>query len=273
MTDASPAAFDSGSHKEFVDYYAEASVSPDTLKRFTALRDHLLTAIGRGSEKLDILDVGCGAGTFSILSAELGHRVVGIDVNEQLVQLARDRTRGTGTNPAVEFRVASAMDLPFPDRSFDIVCCPELLEHVEDWQRCIDEFTRVLRPHGLLYLSTTNRLCPKQQEFNLPLYSWYPAFIQRRYVRLAMTTRPEIANYAKYPAFHWFTFYGLRSALRKRGYQRFLDRFDIAAQIRRTGLKRLILTGARTIPGLRLLGQIASSGTVIAAIYGGPGRR
>src|SRR5262249_5233630 len=132
----------------------------------------------------------------------------------------------------------------------------------------IDEFTRVLRPRGLLYLSTTNRLCPRQQEFNLPLYSWYPPFVQRRYVKLAMTTRPEIANYAKYPAFHWFTFYGLHSTLRERGYARFLDRFEIAAQDHRTGLKGLVLRSLRAVPALRLLAQMASEITVIVAIRG-----
>jgi 2-polyprenyl-3-methyl-5-hydroxy-6-metoxy-1,4-benzoquinol methylase len=54
----------------------------------------------------------------------------------------------------------------------DVCLLPELLEHVADWQSCLNEAARVLRPGGLLYLSTTNVLCPRQQEFNLPLYSF-----------------------------------------------------------------------------------------------------
>ncbi len=62
-----------------------------------------------------------------------------------------------------------------------------------------------MRPGGVLYLTTTSCLCPSQMEFRLPLYSWYPGFLKRRYERLAKTTRPELANFAIYPAVHWFS--------------------------------------------------------------------
>ncbi len=93
---------------------------------------------------------------------------------------------------------------------------PELLEHVEDWQTCLNEAVRALRPGGALYLSTTNALNPVQDEFELPFYSWYPGFLKRHYERLAVTTRPELVNHAKYPAVHWFTFFGLKPYLRAR---------------------------------------------------------
>jgi 2-polyprenyl-3-methyl-5-hydroxy-6-metoxy-1,4-benzoquinol methylase len=256
-------SFDTSSHDRFYEYYAAESATPATERRFRVLRDHLLAAYDRpAGTKLDMLDIGCGAGTFSILWAELGHRVTGIDINEPLIDLARKRAREAGHD--IAFKVASATELPFPDRSFDVVCSPELLEHVQNWTQCIAELTRVLRPGGMLYLSTTNRLCPKQQEFNLPLYSWYPPVLQRRYVRLAMTTRPELANYAKYPAFNWFTFFGLRRYLRGRGFTRCFDRFDLAG--RSAGLKGMVFSAIRGIPGLRIVAQVACPGTIIAAI-------
>ena len=75
----------------------------------------------------------------------------------------------------------------------DVCLLPELLEHVADWQSCLKEAPRVLRSGGLLYLSTTNVLRPRQEEFNLPLYSWYPGPLKRYCERLAMTTRPALA--------------------------------------------------------------------------------
>ena len=49
-----------------------------------------------------------------------------------------------------------------------------------------------------MYISTTSKLCPIQEEFNLPWYSWYPAPLKRYFERRAVTDWPAIANYAKY---------------------------------------------------------------------------
>jgi ubiquinone/menaquinone biosynthesis C-methylase UbiE len=51
-------------------------------------------------------------------------------------------------NPAVELREADVEALPFPDRSFDLVLCVEVLRYLEDPQPCIAEIARVLRPGG-----------------------------------------------------------------------------------------------------------------------------
>jgi 2-polyprenyl-6-hydroxyphenyl methylase/3-demethylubiquinone-9 3-methyltransferase len=59
----------------------------------------------------------------------------------------------------------------WPNRSMDVCLVPELLEHVREWRECLADFARVLRPGGVLVLTTNNKLCPVQQEFNLPLYS------------------------------------------------------------------------------------------------------
>ena len=154
---------------------------------------------------LRVADIGCGAGTQSLLWAELGHSVFGLDVNAPLVEVAQRRAAERGL--PVDFRVGTATALPLEDSSVDVCLLPELLEHVPDWEACLREAARSLDVGGLLYVSTTNVLCPVQSEFNLPLYSWYPSFVKRRYERLAVTTRPAIANYAKYPAVNWFTFY------------------------------------------------------------------
>ena len=82
---------------------------------------------------------------------------------------------------------------------------------------CVREAARVLKRGGVLYLSTTNVLCPVQEEFELPLYSGTRRPFKRRYQRLALTTRPELVNHARYPAVHWFSYYGLRDHLRGSG--------------------------------------------------------
>lgn len=255
--------WDTASHPEFYEYYAKESQSPQTLRRYGAIRDMLLRVLsseGARNTGLDVADIGCGAGTQCVLWAQLGHRVHGLDVNEPLVRLARERAAAAGL--AIEFRVGSAVSVPWADASMDVCLAPELLEHVADWRACLDEFSRILRPGGLLFVSTTNVLCPRQQEFNLPLYSWYPAPLKRRCERLAVTTRPQLANYAKYPAVNWFSFYGLRSALAPRGL-RCLDRFDVMDLDGRGRTARGLVAAVRALPPLRWLGHVATSGTFV----------
>jgi 2-polyprenyl-3-methyl-5-hydroxy-6-metoxy-1,4-benzoquinol methylase len=259
-------SYDHGSDPHFLEYYAQASQSPETIGRFSRVRDRaiaLLAERGGARSPLDVVDIGCGAGTQTLLWAELGHRVRGLDVNAPLIAVAQARCRARGL--PVTFDVGTATALPYEDESADVVLLPELLEHVDDWQRCLDEAARLVRPGGLLYLSTTNVLCPRQQEFELPLYSWYPAPLKRRYERLAVTTRPELVNHAKYPAVHWFSYYGLSRYLRSRGFNT-LDRFDMLARQPLSAARRLLVTAVRRVPPLNVLAQACTGGTVVWAV-------
>lgn len=250
---------------EFFKYYAEASESKATLERFAGVK----VAMERVAEKEQIGpgpwtvgDVGCGAGTQCLMWARAGHKVHGVDINEKLVTLGAARAARAGL--AIDFNVGTATKLPWPDQSMQIVLCPELLEHVADWEGVVSELVRVVAPGGLMLISTTNWLCPRQEEFDLPAYSWYPAPLKRRYVRLATTTRPELANHAKYPAVHWFSYYGLRRHLARFGF-RCMDRFDVAALGRSGGAAGAVLAVLRATPLTRFVGHLLSSYTLVVA--------
>jgi 2-polyprenyl-3-methyl-5-hydroxy-6-metoxy-1,4-benzoquinol methylase len=218
--------WDHDSDERFTQYYAEASRSAATLQRFNAIRDRVLGVIGYGSSKrvLDVADIGCGAGTQSLIWAEMGHKVYGLEVNEPLLKLARCRSAEAGY--PIDFQLGSATRLPWINQSIDVCLMIELLEHIAEWEMCVRECARVLRPKGVLVLITSNKLCPVQREFNLPLYSWYPESMKRYCENLAVTSRPDFANYAKYPAVNWFTFFTLQEFLAPLGF-RCLDRFDL----------------------------------------------
>ena len=255
-----------GQIRTFLAYYEEASLSETTLQRSRTIRDKALTLLaarGRDTAHLRVADIGCGAGTQSLLWAELGHSVLGLDVNSPLIEVARRRAAERGVS--VDFRVGTAIALPLEDSSVDVCLLPELLEHVADWETCLREAARSLDAGGLLYLSTTNVLCPIQSEFNLPLYSWYPGFAKRYCERLAVTTRPSLANYAKYPAVNWFTFYGLRDYLAPLGFD-CLDRFDMIDLDHVRAPLRLLLKMARAIAPARFFGHVLTRGTALFAI-------
>ena len=249
----------------FVSYYEELSTNPRTLARFEAIQKVLLRVLGpnAAATTLDVADIGCNTGMQCHLWAKLGHRVRGLDISDALLQVARRRAAEAGL--PIVFELGSATSLPWPDASMDVCIAPELLEHVADWQSCVNEFARVLRPGGVLYLTTTNVLCPRQEEFTLPFYSWYPPPVKRYCERLAVTTHPQIVNYASYPAVHWFSFYGLRRYLDRLGLTS-MDRFDVIDIDEKHGAVRLALKTIRAMPPARLLAHMTQGGTMLVAV-------
>ena len=264
-TEAKPPASPGDEERdEFFEYYAEESTSEATLERFHSIKDVVERALRKAGREgnLEIADIGCGAGTQSLIWAREGHRVHGMDINEKLIGLARER--GSRESLDVTFEIGDAAKLSWADNSMDVCLVPELLEHVPQWETCLDEFARILRPGGVLYLSTNNTLCPVQNEFDLPLYSWYPGWLKRRYERLAVTTRPELVNHAQYPAVSWFNFYGLRREMARRGLGA-IDRFD-ALDIDRLGTGgRFAIRLIRALPPVRWLAHVFTPYTAIVA--------
>lgn len=250
----------------FYEYYAEISQTGDTQKRFAQLRDMLQRVIEAeklNTRKLHVADIGCGAGTQALMWAELGHYMHGIDTNAPLLELAGKRMAAAGYD--IDFRTGFAENLPWPDQSMDLCLAIELLEHVPEWKKSLNEFARILRPGGILCLTTTNVLCPLQHEFNLPFYSWYPAWLKRYCEHLAVTKRPELANHAKYPAVNWFSYFRLAAYLRTLGF-RTLDRFALTEVKSKGRLPRMMVTAIRKITWLRWCAHIATVGTLVVAI-------
>jgi SAM-dependent methyltransferase len=101
----------------------------------------------------DVLDIGCGFGWFELLALDRGARsIVGIEPRDENLRTAKQHI----DDPLVRFQVGDALDLPFVDESFDTVVCWEVLEHLprQSERRAFAEISRVLRPGGILYLST-----------------------------------------------------------------------------------------------------------------------
>ena len=100
------------------------------------------------------LDVGCGTGgCVRALAARFPDvaRVVGIDRSETMIAEARARAGAAGG--AVEFHVADAHELPFPDETFDGVISLRVFEIIGDPRRAFSEMVRVLRPGGRLVVN------------------------------------------------------------------------------------------------------------------------
>jgi O-antigen biosynthesis protein len=101
-----------------------------------------------------VLDLGCGEGFGSVLLAGTARDVTGVDIDERAVEHARlNYQRGN-----LSFATASALDLSgLQPGAFDAVVAFEMIEHVNDHERLLDEVGRVLDEDGILVVSTPDK--------------------------------------------------------------------------------------------------------------------
>lgn len=101
----------------------------------------------------EVLDAGCGLAYGTQMLASAGAmRVAGVDIDAEAVLEAQRRVDGL----AEAIRRGDVRNLEFEDDSFDVVVCFETIEHMEEADRAFLEFRRVLRPGGLLLVSSPN---------------------------------------------------------------------------------------------------------------------
>ena len=136
---------------------------PEMAERFVPeeFRGHLLDAerqaryrwAARLARDAEVLEAACGVGDGAAILVEAGaRRVVGIDPDAESIFNARGRA-----GEVAEFLLGDLRALPFEEGSFDLVTCFEAIEHVVEQDAVLDELRRVLRPDGILVVSSPNR--------------------------------------------------------------------------------------------------------------------
>jgi len=106
----------------------------------------------RYAAEKSVLDIACGSGYGTAQFARQAAVAVGIDICFDPLKFAREH------DTAGHYAQASATALPFRDHSFDVVTAFEAIEHLRDWRALLSETRRVVRPDGLFFISTPNRL-------------------------------------------------------------------------------------------------------------------
>lgn len=135
--------------------HGETSISPEHQARY-----RWAAGVAAGCR---VLDSGCGVGWGTALIAEAGAvSVTGLDVSAVAIESARARNR-----PDVEFMVGDLEELPYDDGAFDLVTCFEVIEHVKDAGKALDELARVVADGGALLISSPNpAVYPPGNEFH-----------------------------------------------------------------------------------------------------------
>jgi MPBQ/MSBQ methyltransferase len=144
--------------------------SPPRRKNFIAAKVDFVHEMVRwgGLDRLPagttVLDVGCGIGGSSrILARDYGFNVTGITLSPGQVKRARELT--PSDVPAL-FQVDDALNLSFPDASFDVVWSIEAGPHMPDKARYASEMLRVLKPGGILVVADWNQRDDRRRPLN-----------------------------------------------------------------------------------------------------------
>lgn len=102
----------------------------------------------------DVLDIACGEGYGSALMATRAKSVVGVDISDDAVAHARGRYQ---QHQNLRFVAGSATAIPLPDACVDVVVSFETIEHLLGHEEMIEQIRRVLRPDGVLVMSSPNK--------------------------------------------------------------------------------------------------------------------
>ncbi|MBK9732268.1 MAG: class I SAM-dependent methyltransferase [Chitinophagaceae bacterium] len=126
------------------------------------------------NEKNDILDFGCGEGYGTSLLSQVAINIIGIDVSREIIDFAKGKYGSVNC----QFMAYDGTHVNYDDESFDVVVSFQVIEHVADDKHFVSEAYRILKPGGLLFLTTPNktiRLFPMQKPWNrFHLREYYP---------------------------------------------------------------------------------------------------
>lgn len=106
-------------------------------------------------EKSRILDIGCGLGQIGHRLQKRGHDVAGIDNNLQNISMGKGILYQLGSRMMLYH--GDALQKDFPDNSYDVVLCCDVIEHIPDQQKFLSNILRMLCPGGIVFIGTDNK--------------------------------------------------------------------------------------------------------------------
>ena len=123
-----------------------------TFGKITKYHEYIASKVHPGQT---VLDLGCGTGMLSVKLALRGANVIGIDINPQMLDLAKKQLEQASAKSKVSFQQGNALDLDeFERESFDVITASLLFSELSDNEKkfLLHEIHRVLKPSGILVI-------------------------------------------------------------------------------------------------------------------------
>lgn len=149
----------------------------------------------RHLHNLTVLDVGCSSGLITQYIGVYCGKTIGIDVDPHAIKIAR---KEYGAKPNVSFKLASGTNLPFKDRSFDIVICNQVYSYVVNPKRLMDEIYRVSKVGGICLFTGDNLLRPIEPLYSLPFLRLLPIGLTKWLLKTRGCKNIYVGNYKTY---------------------------------------------------------------------------
>lgn len=131
---------------ELYKYYAyiPQPFNPITEKRYLSL----LRRFEPFKKNSRLLDIGCGGGHFISTAQNKGWKAIGTDISREAIQICKEKN--------LKVRCGNISELNFQSNYFDIITMFEVMEHLDNPRGTLEQIHKILRPGGLLYITTPN---------------------------------------------------------------------------------------------------------------------
>ena len=140
-----------GIHEEWISNYR----TPDNEHFYSMAFDFIAESFGY-PEGATVVDAGCGSCAKSKNLADLGFHVLGTDLSESALDMARESLKGTEYENRIELQQENLTAITMPDRSVRYLVCWGVLMHIPEVGKAIEELSRIMMPGGYIAISEGN---------------------------------------------------------------------------------------------------------------------
>ena len=164
-----------------------------------------------------LLDLGCGFGSFVLVCRKAGVEAMGADLAEFQIHFARQRLalELPEDQPTKVYHDLDAQSTGLPGAAYDVITAWNLLEHVSDYHRVLQEAYRLLKPGGFFFLTAPNYFAFRQEaHYHVPWVPLLPRPLARRYLHWLGRKTAFFDQHI-----HYVTNRGVLRALKRMGFQ------------------------------------------------------